>query len=111
MSLTRIFLCGTVVAGLACLASQSQAETPDPAATAAQVDQLLRKELSSAESASGVAKVNDVGEITLHVPSEHVTTVFQQILTQGAVDDITIQDVPLEDIISELFSRKTTPSA
>ena len=47
----------------------------------------------------------DDGEILLHVPSEHVTAVCQQILTHGAVDDITIQDVPLEDIISELFSR------
>ena len=56
--------------------------------------------------AHGVAKVSAEGEMTLHVPSEHVTTVFQQILAQGAVDDITIQDVPLEDIISELFSRK-----
>jgi len=56
----------------------------------------------------GTAKVSAEGEITLHVPSEHVTKVFQQILNQGAVDDITIQDVPLEDIISELFSRKTT---
>ena len=55
----------------------------------------------------GEAKVSPEGEITLHVPSQHVTTVFQQILAQGAVDDITIQDVPLEDIISELFSRKT----
>ncbi len=55
--------------------------------------------------AHGTAKVCDDGEILLHVPSEHVTTVCQQILTQGAVDDITIQDVPLEDIITELFSR------
>ena len=53
----------------------------------------------------GEAKVSAEGEVTLHVPSEHVTSVFQQILNQGAVDDITIQDVPLEDIISELFSR------
>jgi ABC-2 type transport system ATP-binding protein len=53
----------------------------------------------------GEAKTCDDGEILLHVPSEHVTTVCQQILTQGAVDDITIQDVPLEDIISEIFSR------
>jgi ABC-2 type transport system ATP-binding protein len=57
--------------------------------------------------AHGEAKVSDEGEITLHVPSEHVTSVFQQVLNQGPVDDITIQDVPLEDIISELFSRKT----
>ncbi|MBA3849613.1 MAG: ABC transporter [Opitutus sp.] len=53
----------------------------------------------------GECKVCEDGEILLHVPSEHVTAVCQQILTQGAVDDITIQDVPLEDIISEIFSR------
>jgi ABC-2 type transport system ATP-binding protein len=53
----------------------------------------------------GTAKVCDDGEILLHVPSEHITAVCQQILNTGAVDDITIQDVPLEDIISELFSR------
>jgi ABC-2 type transport system ATP-binding protein len=56
----------------------------------------------------GEAKTAEDGEIMLHVPSEHVTTVCQQILTQGAVDDITIQDVPLEDIISEIFSRGAT---
>jgi ABC-2 type transport system ATP-binding protein len=55
--------------------------------------------------AFGEAKTCEDGEILLHVPSEHVTTVCQQILTEGAVDDITIQDVPLEDIISEIFSR------
>jgi len=53
----------------------------------------------------GNAKTEADGEILLHVPSEHVTTVCQQILNQGPVDDITIQDVPLEDIIAELFSR------
>jgi ABC-2 type transport system ATP-binding protein len=53
----------------------------------------------------GEAKTCADGEVLLHVPSEHVTEVCQQILTQGPVDDITIQDVPLEDIISEIFSR------
>ena len=53
----------------------------------------------------GTARVCAEGEILLHVPSEHVTEVCQQILNRGAVDDITIQDVPLEDIISEIFSR------
>ena len=53
----------------------------------------------------GEAKVCDDGEILLHVPSEHIVAVCQQILSAGPVDDITIQDVPLEDIISELFSR------
>ncbi|MBI2515679.1 MAG: ABC transporter ATP-binding protein [Opitutae bacterium] len=55
--------------------------------------------------AHGEAKTCEDGEILLHVPSEHVTAVCSQILAQGAVDDITIQDVPLEDIISEIFSR------
>jgi len=57
------------------------------------------------QPAHGVSKAGEDGELVLHVPSEHVTTVCSQILAQGAVDDITIQDVPLEDIISELFSR------
>ncbi len=60
------------------------------------------------QPAHGVSKVGEDGEILLHVPSEHVTTVCSQILAQGAVDDITIQDVPLEDIISEIFSRGAT---
>ena len=55
--------------------------------------------------AYGEGKVCDDGEILLHVPSEHVTAVCQQILALGAVEDITIQDVPLEDVITELFSR------
>ncbi|MBI3885961.1 MAG: ATP-binding cassette domain-containing protein [Opitutae bacterium] len=53
----------------------------------------------------GEARLCDDGEILLHVPSEHIVAVCQQILGAGPVDDITIQDVPLEDIISDLFSR------
>jgi ABC-2 type transport system ATP-binding protein len=60
------------------------------------------------QPAHGECKVCADGEILLHVPSEHVTAVCQQILNHGDVDDITIQDVPLEDIISELFSRGVT---
>jgi ABC-2 type transport system ATP-binding protein len=54
----------------------------------------------------GECKVCEDGEILLHVPSDKVTAVCSQILAGGAVDDITIQDVPLEDIISELFTRQ-----
>jgi ABC-2 type transport system ATP-binding protein len=57
------------------------------------------------QPAHGTAKVGDDGEVLLHVPSEQVVTVCQQVLDIGGVDDLTIQDVPLEDIISELFSR------
>jgi ABC-2 type transport system ATP-binding protein len=58
--------------------------------------------------AHGECKVCEDGEMLLHVPSEHVTAVCSQILADGAVDDITIQDVPLEDIIEELFTRQVT---
>ena len=62
------------------------------------------------QPAHGECKVCEDGEMLLHVPSEHVTAVCSQILAGGAVDDITIQDVPLEDIIEELFTRQATSS-
>jgi ABC-2 type transport system ATP-binding protein len=55
--------------------------------------------------AHGESKVCDDGELLLHVPSEKVVDVCQQVLATGGVDDLTIQDVPLEDVISELFQR------
>jgi ABC-2 type transport system ATP-binding protein len=58
----------------------------------------------------GVAKTCEDGEVLLHVPSEHVVAVCQQVLSLGSVDDLTIQDVPLEDIISEIFSRGVAPA-
>jgi ABC-2 type transport system ATP-binding protein len=58
----------------------------------------------------GVAKTCEDGEVLLHVPSEHVVAVCQQVLSLGSVDDLTIQDVPLEDIISEIFSRGMAPA-
>jgi ABC-2 type transport system ATP-binding protein len=44
------------------------------------------------------------GRFTVRVPLTHVVAVSQEILTAGAVADITIEDVPLEDVIAELFS-------
>lgn len=46
------------------------------------------------------------GQFTVRVPGENVVAVSQEILTAGAVADITIEDVPLEDIIAELFSAQ-----
>ena len=45
------------------------------------------------------------GTIVIHVPSERVVAVFREALDAGAVADITIQEVPLEDIISDVFTR------
>ncbi len=53
----------------------------------------------------GNAEVSDTGEITLSVPSDKIVAACQQILTNGPVADITIQETPLEDIIQTLFNR------
>ncbi|MFI5356457.1 MAG: ATP-binding cassette domain-containing protein [Opitutales bacterium] len=47
------------------------------------------------------------GKFTLRVPTEKVVAVSQEILTTGPVADITIEDIPLEDVIAELFSAQT----
>ena len=46
------------------------------------------------------------GEYVLHVPGDQAVAVSQQILAAGPVADITIEDVPLEDIIAELFGKQ-----
>jgi ABC-2 type transport system ATP-binding protein len=48
----------------------------------------------------------DDGKFTLRVPGENVVEVSQEILSTGPVADITIEDVPLEDVIAELFSAQ-----
>ncbi|HTX66342.1 MAG TPA: ABC transporter, partial [Opitutaceae bacterium] len=55
---------------------------------------------------SGAVRTAD-GGYQLHVPSERAVAVSQQILAAGPVADITIEDVPLEDIIAELFGKQT----
>jgi ABC-2 type transport system ATP-binding protein len=45
------------------------------------------------------------GALRIHTPSEAVVSVLQEILAAAPVEDITIQEVPLEDIIADLFSR------
>jgi ABC-2 type transport system ATP-binding protein len=48
----------------------------------------------------------DDGTFTLRVPSDDVVAVAQEVLAAGPVADITIEDVPLEDIIAELFQSR-----
>ena len=43
------------------------------------------------------------GKFTLCVPGENIGAVSAEILAAGPVADITIEDVPLEEIIAELF--------
>jgi ABC-2 type transport system ATP-binding protein len=46
------------------------------------------------------------GTFTLRVPSDDIVAVAQEVLATGPVADITIEDVPLEDIIAELFQSR-----
>jgi ABC-2 type transport system ATP-binding protein len=56
--------------------------------------------------ATGTTRTAD-GKFTLCVPGESVVAVSQEILRTGPVADITIEDIPLEDVIAELFSAQT----
>lgn len=58
------------------------------------------------ELAEDKAVATTDGEVTLHVPADQVASVSQKILSAGPVADITIEDVPLEDVIAELFSAQ-----
>ena len=55
----------------------------------------------------GQLEANENGGYVLHVPSDQAVAASQQILAAGQVADITIEDVPLEDIIAELFGKQT----
>jgi len=44
------------------------------------------------------------GKFTLRVAADAVVAVSQEILTTGPVADITIEDVPLEEVIADLFA-------
>jgi len=48
----------------------------------------------------------DEGKFIVRVPSENVVAVSQEVLNRGPVADITIEDVPLEDVIAELFQSR-----
>ena len=56
------------------------------------------------KSAHGESTRDDDGHVTLRISTDDVVAVSQEILTAGAVIDITIEDVPLEDVIAELFA-------
>lgn len=54
---------------------------------------------------NGEAVTTDDGEIILHAPSDEIVALTGRILAAGPVADLTISDVPLEDIIADLFKR------
>jgi len=57
-------------------------------------------------SSYGATTRDEEGRFTVRVPGANIVAVSQEILTTGPVADITIEDVPLEDVIAELFAVK-----
>ena len=57
-------------------------------------------------SVHGTTTRDTEGKFTVRVPAENIVAVSQEILRAGPVADITIEDVPLEDVIAELFAVK-----
>lgn len=53
----------------------------------------------------GKLLASDPGSITLEVPTERVVEASQQILATAPVADISIEEVPLEEVIHRLFSE------
>ncbi len=58
------------------------------------------------KSRFGTTTRADDGKFTVCVSGENVVAVSQEILSTGPVADITIEDVPLEDVIAELFTSQ-----
>jgi ABC-2 type transport system ATP-binding protein len=48
----------------------------------------------------------DEGKFIVRVSTENVVAVSQEVLNRGPVADITIEDIPLEDVIAELFQSR-----
>jgi ABC-2 type transport system ATP-binding protein len=48
----------------------------------------------------------ETGKFTVCVSSENLVAISQEILSTGPVADITIEDIPLEDVIAELFAAQ-----
>ena len=58
------------------------------------------------QSQHGTTTRSPDGKFTLTVPGDKVVAVSQEVLSAGPVADISIEDVPLEDVIAELFSAQ-----
>ena len=52
----------------------------------------------------GTMKVDEDGRISLEVDASQVVPACQAVLATGDVQDLTIEEVPLEDVIHQLFS-------
>jgi ABC-2 type transport system ATP-binding protein len=49
----------------------------------------------------------DAGHVTLRIPREKTPEVTARILAEQQVDDLTVENPPIEDVIEKIFSRKS----
>jgi ABC-2 type transport system ATP-binding protein len=49
----------------------------------------------------------DAGHVTLRIPRERTPEVTARILAEQQVDDMTVEDPPIEDIIEKVFTQKS----
>jgi len=49
----------------------------------------------------------DVGKVTLRVPKAEIARVTARLLTDLPVDDLTIEDPPITEVIERVFAQET----
>jgi ABC-2 type transport system ATP-binding protein len=85
---------------------------------AALVDRFSAFKTISVTLANGFGSFNqygevldqDAGHVTLRIPREKTPDVTARILAEQHVDDMTIEDPPIEDIIEKVFAQKSAGS-
>jgi ABC-2 type transport system ATP-binding protein len=53
----------------------------------------------------------EAGHFTLRIPREKTPEITARILAEQKVDDLTVEDPPIEDIIEKVFSQKSVETA
>ena len=51
------------------------------------------------------------GQVTLRVPKAETPQVTARLLAEQPVDDLTVEDPPIEDVIEQVFASRARPSA
>ncbi|MDR1789636.1 MAG: ABC transporter, partial [Opitutaceae bacterium] len=69
------------------------------------VPEVFRRLVLETDPAATFPAPGDDAPITLRVPADTIVGVSQRLLAAGPVDDITIEELPLEDVIEALFKR------
>jgi ABC-2 type transport system ATP-binding protein len=55
----------------------------------------------------GEVLIQDAGHVTLRIPREKTPEVTARILAEQQVDDLTVEDPPIEDVIVQVFSQQS----